>query len=384
MPMTMNVHLVRSGEYPRQRFKTIIEILKDFTGPVKFLFRDEDIAEDMDDEEEEYDGSGDYGNRIGNELYGNIKLEWSEHFKKCEEFRKQNEKIKDDELVVLFTDYGNKDNWFSSWDPSGKLNFFIQTSRWDDYVDARSCFPIIYELATIPLIISTWKNLEEVIAASHKEPRGCPLDYCGEKKQIELRLRTGDVCPDCLKEIKSKGIDPKLARQVFDILDHVRDQVLFRKRFDITGQPSRINIETETSRLVFLDMGNIPVRLAAREMTFFLFFLWHPEGVKFNDLHRHKDELRRLYEHFSRDASLTSLEDALLRMIRTDGQPNSRSEVVSRIKAQLSYAIGEELAPFYLIDRRQAGRKGEYIHFIGLDRELVTINRQPFNPNRPF
>jgi len=184
--------------------------------------------------------------------------------------------------------------------------------------------------------------------------------------------------------MKKKKIDQNLARQVFAIMDHVRDQVLFRKRFDITKQLSRINIEIGDSRIIFLDMDNIPVRLAAREMTFFLFFLWHPEGVKFNDLHRHKDELRRFYERFSRDASLTSVEDALLRMIRNDGQPNSRSEVVNRIKMQLQYAIAEELAPFYLIDRRPAERKGEYLHFIALDRGLVTIDGQPFNPQRPF
>jgi len=127
--MTMRVDLVRSEEYPCHRFRTIIEILKGFKGPVRFLFRDEDIAENMDDEAEEYDGPGGYGNRIGNELYGNILLDWDEHFSKCEKFREQNKKIKPNDLVVLFTDYGNKDNWFSSWDPSGKMNFFIQTSR---------------------------------------------------------------------------------------------------------------------------------------------------------------------------------------------------------------------------------------------------------------
>lgn len=379
----MKVHLVRSEEYPRHRFRTIIEILKGFEGPIKFLFRENDIAENMDDETEEYDGPGGYGNRIGNELYGNIRLDWNEHFSKCERFREQNKKIKPDELVVLFTDYGNKDNWFSSWDPAGKLNFFIQTSRWDDYVDARSCYPILYELATIPLIISTWKNLDEVIAASHEEPRGCPLDYCREKTEIELRLRTGDVCPDCRKVMMSKGIDPKLARQVFDILDHVRDQVLFRKRFNITKQLSRINIETETSRLVFLDMGNIPVKLAAREMAFYLFFLWHPEGVDFKDLHRYVDEIRKMYYCFSREVPLPVFENRLQGMLRNE-LPNSKSWLTGSIKKSLEYAITEEIAAFYIIDRKPARRRGEFIHFIGLDRSLVTINGQPFNPLRPF
>lgn len=381
--MAMNVHLVRSEEYPRNRFSTIIEVLKDFKGPVKFLFRDEDIAEDMDDEAEEYDGPGGYGNRIGNELYGNIKLDWREHFKKCEDFREQHKEIKLNDLVVLFTDYGNEANWFSAWDTSGKRNFFIQTSRWDKYIEARSCFPILYELATIPLIISTWKNLEEVTAAAHKEPRGCPLDYCLEKTEIGLRLRTGDVCHDCREVMIRNRIDPKLARQVFAILDHVREQVLFRNRFGITRQLSRINIETGDSRIVFIDMGNIPVKLAAREMTFFLFFLWHPEGVKFNDFHRHKEELRRLYEFFSRDASITSIEHTFQKMISNEPS-NQKSWVVGSIKRQLTYTIGEELAPFYLINRRPAERRGEYIHLIELDRNMVTIDGQPFNQSRRF
>jgi len=377
--MTMNVHLVRGEEYPRHRFRTITEILKKFKGPVKFIYREEDIAEKTEEDETEYDMPGGYGNRIGNELYGNILLDWQEHFGKCEEFRRQDKEIKQDDLVVLFTDYGNKENWFSSWDPSGNLNFFIQTSRWDEFVEARSCYPIIYELATMPLIISTWKNLDEVTAASHDEPRGCPLDYCRDKREVELRLRTGDVCPACLDEMTRKKIDPELAKQVFGILDHVREQVLFKKRFAVTRQLSGINIDLENSTLIFTDIGNIPVYLPAREMTLYLFFLWHPEGVRFNDLPMHIDEIRKIYKYFSIEVELPKFENALLGMIGSE-----RSRVTHSIKTSLEYAIGEEIAPFYIIDRKPGKRRGEYIHFIGLDRSLVRINGRAFNPARQF
>jgi hypothetical protein len=379
----MKVHLVRSEEYPRHRFKTITEILNKFPGPVKFIFRDEDIAEEAEDEETDYNKPGDYGNRIGNEIYGNILLDWDEHFRKCEEFRVQNKKVKPYDLVVLFTDYGNKPNWFSAWDPSGKMNFFIQTSRWDQYIEARSCYPIIYELATIPLIISTWENLEDIKKIAHKVPRGCPLDYCHVKQEIELRLRTGDVCPDCLEEMKRKNIDAGLARQVFTILDHVRDQVLFRRHFGITGQLSRINIEIENSTIIFTDIGNIPVKLPAREMAFYLFFLWHPEGVEFRNLNRHYEELRNIYKRFSMEVPLPKFENSLVNMTKNE-LPNSKSWLVNSIKEKLEYTIGEEIAPFYIISRKPARRKGEFIHFIGLDRSLVTIDQQSFNPLRQF
>ena len=66
---------------------------------------------------------------------GKTVLTWKELFSRCEEYR-HNKKVKDNDAVVLLTDFDNEGNWFSSWDPGGGRNFFIQTSRWDKLVDA--------------------------------------------------------------------------------------------------------------------------------------------------------------------------------------------------------------------------------------------------------
>lgn len=376
----MKVHLIRSEEISTRRFRTIVGIAEKVKGPIEFIVRTEDIVRDpTDDNEENVDQD-----RPEQKINPTLEItECSRLFGFCEEFRSQNKNINDEELVVYFTDHPNEINWFSSWDPTGKLNFFIQTSGWENFVESEFCYPVVYELITIPLYLSVCSNLEEVEAMAHYDwPRGCPFDFCGDKIQVLLRLRTGDVCPDCREKMIEKKIDPAIARQVFAVLEEIRSQMLFRKRFGITGTLSRMDIDTLNSKLVFKDIGDISVELEARQMVFYLFFLIHPEGINFRKMEKYFEEIRILYRNFTSDAILPRFTNALKSMTKTD-LPNSKSWLVTHINNAIEGTIGEEIAPQYIIDRRRHAKKHgvksvEHEHFISLDRKLITINGIPF------
>ena len=149
----MKVHIIRSEEVSKRMVKTIAEIVLKTEGPVKFIFQDE--TQNDEDENEVVDTVG-FNHKV---------LPWTILFGYCDQFRAE-KSISDKELVVFLTDHYNERNWFSSWE-DGKLNFFIQTSRWDKLIEAESCYPIIYELVTIPLFVSTCKSLAEVEAMAH-------------------------------------------------------------------------------------------------------------------------------------------------------------------------------------------------------------------------
>lgn len=372
----MRVYIIPSEEVSDARLRTISEIISKHKGPVEFVFPEENS--DLEEGDNEDNGPGALQ---PDRDFLPKKLPWSVLFTNCEDFRSQNKKISPEDLVIFLTDHGNfndqgkEGNWFSSWDPTGKLNFFIQTSGWDNYIESEERYPIVYEIIALLLFSSTCNDQEEVLTMAHFDPpkgtgpRGCPWDFCGDKSQVELKLRTGDVCPDCREKMLEKNIDPALARQIFAIMDDIRGQMLFRKQFGITKQASRLELNKVKEKLFFTDIGNISIKLSPRELTLYWFFLNHPEGVEYAFVADHIEEIKFLYGHFIDEANLPPFINTINNMVYSDnGDFKILSEVVSKIKKKITRTVGAEIASSYTI--RQDGVR----HVISLDRELVHIN----------
>ena len=266
-----------------------------------------------------------------------------------------------------------RSNWFSSWDPSGKRNFFIQTSRWEKLVDAESCYPVIYELAIIPLYLSVAQTPDELVQLAHHDDRGCPFDFCADKRQVQLRLRTGDICGECHRMMTEKEVNYAVAGQVFDILDLIRSRILFRNRLGITAEIPSLNISTTDQDLVFFNNdGSIRVHLGLREFLVYMLFLNHQEGIRFKEMYDHYEELRKLYTNYVLSASLPQYENTLERITDTVTY-NTLSEIIAIIKKKLKFYLRKDVAGHYAITGLR-----ETLHEIPVDRNLVTINNRPF------
>jgi len=366
---TMKIYMLRSKELSRERFRTIYELVNSFDGPIKFIVQKENTKYiDDDDTEENHDEVKEKEENADLEEYtdehGEIILPWSYIFGKCQEFRKEN-RIKKEELVVLFTDYKNKRNFFSAWDPSGIRNFFITTSMWGLFTDADSQYPIISELASLPLALAAFDNMEEMEKWGHEKPRGCAFDYCKNKTDVRLRLRTGDICPDCNDLIKRRGIDSAVAKQIFKIFDVVREQALYRDRFSIVREPSRLNVNMIRQELIFTDIGNTSVHLGPKEMTLYCLILNHSDGIYFKEMIDHKKELITLYKKFSNYAEIAILENRVKAL--AENKEKILSELVSRINRKIKHHLGEEIAAFYGIKQGRGAK-----HVIPLNRDKVS------------
>ena len=350
----MKVHLVRSNELPVRRFLIILKMLKEFIGPVEFIAKEESmvILQEL--------------NYVYSDLDYNImldkKLSWSELFDKCEMHRKS-QNIPPNEAVILLTDHANEMNWFSAWEPSGKLNFFVQTSGWEYYIDAESCYPIMYEIASIALALSFCKNLKEVEEMAHSQPKGCMFDFCQHKEDVKWRIRTGDICPDCLNEITKKNIDSNIVCQVLEIIEWIRKQVMFKERFNFTKRPSKMEIDLHNVDLIFTEIGNIKVHLVPQEMIIYRLFLKYVDGLYLDDVKKFKAELKRFYERHSHEVIIANIENSIQELL---DRKNSLNETISRIKKKLTEAVGSEMAEHYII------KKGNGKYKILFDRKYLV------------
>ena len=210
-----------------------------------------------------------------------------------------------------------------------------------------------------------FNDYDELRTSVHMDPIGCLNDMCLAKKDIKLKMRTADVCGDCMEKLKGKLSFAEI-NQALNILESLRIKMLFSQNFKQNVPLSRLIIDNK-KRIFLPDFGNIEIKLRPLEKTLYLFYLDHPEGVGLSFLRGKKEELYKIY------GSLSSLGDLFEMRKRIDDitniTSNSAAEKISKIKAAFVKAIGEELAQHYYI---QGGY--EEAKRVVLDRGLVINN----------
>lgn len=67
----------------------------------------------------------------------------------------------------------------------------------------------------------------------HLDPsgEGCAFDLCADKRQLARRLRTGDICNECLQRLEEARVPEDLLRFVVAILEDCRRDALHSSRF---------------------------------------------------------------------------------------------------------------------------------------------------------
>ncbi|MEY3845646.1 MAG: hypothetical protein RL293_2068 [Bacteroidota bacterium] len=380
----MKVHLIRASGYPLEDFNNVINLLRKHRGSIEFvpsepivlpnseIFKTFDDRKNFENKEmprfeshrlnvSEIDDSLSYSFPLEEKVYS-----WKQLFGICTDFRKENNIPKDDH-VILLTDQSNEHNWFGSYDESLK-NYFIQTNHWGYFFgnDLDSRFPIAYEVAAWILRSMMFPGQIETLNALHKEPRGCMMDFCIDKSQIILKMRTGDLCHDCMNILTNRDVNRSQARQLFTIMDGIRENLLFRQRSTLLMENSRMEIRGLSKRIFLTDLGDLEINLNPKERALYLLYLNHPEGIMRSHLVDHKVELRSYYAMFSQQPSNDLIDEAISRL--TDVTDNNMNEVMARIRTKFRQSVGEQQFEDYSIMATPEGT-----HKIRLNRELVKF-----------
>ena len=388
----MNVHLIRSSELSLETYTNVWNLLNKFQGPINFnesedfewdnfLYEQDWISEEQFKEVQKVDFRQEkdinsyslYEESPSERNYSEKtfpfkepQLTWEDLFLICEKYRRKYT-VPENDLVFLLTDVSNDKNWFGSVDQKMR-NVFIQTSNWSSFfgseIDSR--FPIAYEVVVWTLRIMMYRNRYELSQQLHAQPKGCMMDFCEHKSQIVLKMRTADICGDCLDYIQKRDVNRTALNQILETMDGIRSNILFRERSSVLNRPSRLEIRGYMKRIFLVDLGDLEVRLNPKEKTLFLFFLNHLEGVRIVDLMDHKVEILELYKRFSRASTPSQIEDAVDLMLQpTDGNIN---QVLTRIRSKFKQTAGDSIAGYYTIEGAR-----NVVYKISLNRELVNI-----------
>jgi hypothetical protein len=373
----MQVHLIRSEGFPIEDFNHVLNLLNAQRGSISFvpsvpvLLPDADIQHTFDDldaytQKKLY---ATYSLSTHDKISRSFPLTqsvwtWKQLFDVCSSYRKNNN-ISEDTHVFLLTEHPNDKNWFGSIDQTMK-NYFIHTNDWDIYfengIDKR--FPIAYEVVIWLMRSLMFKDQMELLAHIHDQPRGCVMDFCKNKKEIVLKMRTADLCPDCTSHLTKRDIKMSHLKQLFTLMDSIRDHLLFRKRSILLMEPSRMEIRSYAKNIYLTDLGDLQVNLNPKEKALYLLYLNHPKGIPRSHIIDYRDELRSYYAMLSSAVSNAQIDQNIDRLI--DITDNNVNEILSKIRRKFKEAIPDQWDIYAITHVGDT-------HKILLQRELVSF-----------
>ena len=352
----MNVHIIRDEHCPLAVYQNVFDKLSKSAGLLRFVKSKDDalIQDDTDDMFDEKE------RKPINKYHF---LSFSQLYDICENYRKKHN-IDTNDHVFLLSGANNYQNWFSNMDHE-RNNYFVQVTEWELFFGAELevSFILCYQVMAWLLKRKLFSSETEVKAAVHTKARGCMMDFCQEKRDITLKIRTADLCPDCLNTIKSKDVPLNFLNQVFSLWEEIRKNIAFRERAEFLNRMGRMIINPPRKTLLFPDYGDIVVKLQPKEMAFYQLFISEPYGINLHNLIDHAMTLKDYYFKITGNDDIAAIENIYAI------NDNVASQLISKINKKLVDNLGKTLASYYTIERPL-----NEPHKIRINREYVSLS----------
>ena len=206
------------------------------------------------------------------------------------------------------------------------------------------------------------------------EPSSCQRQSRENKSfwrsRIPVERNLYDLCDDIDDEVESAPISSPeldlLAQEAKEAIDKLLlsgfSAEVIKGWLDQKVKLSRIRI-TKRNKILLVDY-DIEVKMGPLPKTVFLFFLRHPEGMRFVDLQDYKQEIYDIYSRLAVSDDLDKIKRSV--DLLTDPFDNSINEKCTMIKYAFQKVVKDEIASNYYI----SGRQGHVMR-IPLDRTLV-------------
>jgi len=206
------------------------------------------------------------------------------------------------------------------------------------------------------------------------EPSSCQRQSRENKSfwrsRIPVERNLYDLCDDIDDEVESAPISSHeldlIAQEAKEAIDKLLlsgfSAEVIKGWLDQKVKLSRIRI-TKRNKILLVDY-DIEVKMGPLPKTVFLFFLRHPEGMRFVDLQDYKQEIYDIYSRLAVSDDLDKIKRSV--DLLTNPFDNSINEKCTMIKYAFQKVVKDDIASNYYV----SGKQG-HVMKIPLDRTLV-------------
>jgi hypothetical protein len=274
---------------------------------------------------------------------------WNSLFEITTNFRNKHKEIEQDDLIILLTNTGNNRDFFSGLDNKNIKNGFIHTDLWDFFLPGyNKIYPIAYEIIELIVHANMGCSYSEIEKLAHSKPAiGCITDMCNYKSEINIKIRTGDICESCLEKLKEHIIFDDVYF-ILRFLDAIRNETLRTYRYlNINKKFSNIKITKVRMKTVFefTDYKKKLVLNGPLEKAMYLFLLTNKQGIPTPNEDFPIENFEPIIEIYMKEARIEKGEEKNARKLimkqfksQNGKKPNIYS-IVSKINASVKKCV---------------------------------------------
>ncbi len=377
----MKIHLIKTDDVSNDLFERILDLLESKPGGFEFHYpKFEPVSlDDIETRPEIINDKDEFSEKKKRKEFEPFIIEsnmsireiefpherktatWAELFRIAQRHRAKN-RIPTDEMVIVLTNIANESNWFATLNPEFNHDGFVHCENWHFFIQCPDEFPIAYEILALGITRNMYSLHKDAFKLVHQHPIGCINDFCANKRDIILKLRTGDICPTCLDNLYER-IPMTEINHGLDMIARLRERMLYAQNFRQNKPVSPLLIKKH-HEIILPQYTNIEIKLTPLEKTLYFLFLRYPKGIYISNLCDHRDEMMHIYSALTSRGDLREMKERIAEL--SNATSPSASEKISNIKRKFKEKIGEKLAEPYIIHGRNAQAKK-----IDLDRNLV-------------
>ena len=259
--------------------------------------------------------------------------------------------ISDKDIVYTLTERSNAQNYFASLDPSDMRTGFLHAGDWDLFIDCDRSLPIAFTIVNMLVgyfVLPSSDRFEDLL---HQSPIGCVNDFCDDKREVIFKLRTGDVCSDCIRSMQRNGWSDLKIDHAMRILSTLSVEMRYNTHFQPVMEPSGIHIDMNKGTLVLPEYDFLTIGLTPFDLTYYLFYLRYAgeDGL-------YQTEFEKGWAHealfliYKKLRPLIDNEKELRLTVKTLTDVQVREQARARIKKLFTSVLGPRLAKPYLIN----------------------------------
>ena len=329
----MRAFICRTPDVDAEDVQSLMDLLQGQHGPVVFVDGGEVEAQAVDS------------------THGPL-LMWAEAYRAMRDERIKKDANPQDALFLL-TGIQNEANFFAFSEAvgTGPGNHCVMVGGWKEFALRGFVHPTLHIIASN--LIQGWMHtsMEEWAKWAHQKARGCISDFCENKPDILLRLRTADVCDSCVAAFNAAIDEGKISAAAFhqcmQLVELARTELCFHKRMKAAPLVSPIEVQGNRMKIWLTGLNRELKIQGLTPRCLYLLYLKHPEGIAYERLDEHMDELIEIHQRVSG----TKTREVLLAEFTKLFDPGDRSSLnqqISRLRGSLRNALGEDVLENYL------------------------------------
>ena len=319
----MKIHLFSINSAHNALLKSTFDKLVEFKGQFEFVL------------------NTDYSYNIEDKSFNSFKS----LFKICDDFREKNKKDRND-IAILISPFTYK-NYFSFFEPNSR-NIFVCTEHWQLFSNAEK--PLLIAHQVIENILQCLASFK--VKNAHNPSIGCINDLCIDKKDITLKLRTADICPECIQLFLQGGVTNAMLFESMKFLEKLRKDFLLQNSYSKKLNPLKLTCIKNNKGNLEIYIGEQLIKFTKTEL--FLYYV----------ICMGKEKGNNFFDNLTEETLINGIKISQeLQKFNNFGNVNKESyfgvkklgnirKNVNFIYNRLNETLGPNLASFYIIKKR--------------------------------